>query len=98
VEPDVTIVEMQARLVSEASVSAFVGTMWTFLDRNGLRSKKTAHAYEQDRLDVLSRREAGFDANSTSILSVRRVACRLGGLSEGRERCPVESRPLGADY
>ncbi len=39
-EPDITIVEMRARLVREAGVSASVGTIWTFLDRNGLTFKK----------------------------------------------------------
>ena len=39
-EPDMTIAEMQARLLSEAGVSASVGTIWTFLDRAGLTFKK----------------------------------------------------------
>jgi transposase len=39
-EPDITIAEMQARLLSEAGVSAAVGTIWTFLDRGGLTFKK----------------------------------------------------------
>ena len=39
-EPDITIVEMQARLLSEAGVSASVSTIWTFLDRAGLTFKK----------------------------------------------------------
>ena len=39
-EPDVTIAEMQARLLAEARVSASVGTIWTFLDRAGLTFKK----------------------------------------------------------
>ena len=39
-EPDVTILEMQARLRNEAGVSASVGTIWTFLDRAGLTFKK----------------------------------------------------------
>ena len=39
-EPDVTIAEMQARLVRDAGVSASVGTIWTFLNRNGLTFKK----------------------------------------------------------
>jgi transposase len=39
-EPDTTIAEMQARLLSEAGVSASVGTIWTFLDRAGLTFKK----------------------------------------------------------
>ena len=39
-EPDITIVEMQARLRSEAGMSASVGTIWSFLDRAGLTFKK----------------------------------------------------------
>ena len=39
-EPDVTIAEMQERLLSETGVSASVGTIWTFLDRAGLTFKK----------------------------------------------------------
>ena len=40
VTPDVTIVEMQERLLKEAGVSASVSTIWTFLDRAGLTFKK----------------------------------------------------------
>ena len=39
-EPDVTIAEMQARLLAEARVSASVAAIWTFLDRAGLTFKK----------------------------------------------------------
>jgi transposase len=39
-EPDITIAEMQERLLSEAGLSASVGTIWTFLDRAGLTFKK----------------------------------------------------------
>ena len=39
-EPDITIAEMQKRLLSEGGVSASVGTIWTFLDRAGLTFKK----------------------------------------------------------
>jgi transposase len=39
-EPDITIAEMQERLLSEVGVSASVGTIWTFLDRAGLTFKK----------------------------------------------------------
>jgi transposase len=38
--PDITIAEMRERLLSEAGVSASVGTIWTFLDRAGLTFKK----------------------------------------------------------
>ena len=39
-EPDITIVEMQDRLRTDAGMSASVGTIWTFLDRAGLTFKK----------------------------------------------------------
>jgi transposase len=39
-EPDITIVEMQERLRQEAGVIASIGTIWKFLDRNGLTFKK----------------------------------------------------------
>ena len=39
-EPDVTIVEMQERLRTEAGMLASVGTIWTFLDRASLTFKK----------------------------------------------------------
>jgi len=58
-EPDITIAEMQERLRTEAGVTASVGTIWTFLDRAGLTVEKDrARASEQERADVLSRREA----------------------------------------
>ncbi len=60
-EPDITIVEMQKRLRSEVCVAASVGTIWTFLDRAGLTFKKTAHTCEQDRPDVLTRRQDWFE-------------------------------------
>ena len=39
-EPDITLAEMQDRLWQEAGVIASIGTIWTFLDRNGLTFKK----------------------------------------------------------
>jgi transposase len=39
-EPDITLVEMQERLRTEAGIAASVGTIWTFLDRAGLTFKK----------------------------------------------------------
>jgi transposase len=60
--PDMTIEEMQQRLRDERGVSASTGTIWTFLDRHGLTfKKKSAHAAEQDRPDVLKRREDWFE-------------------------------------
>ena len=38
--PDMTIGEMQARLLEECGAKACTGTIWTFLDRCGLTFKK----------------------------------------------------------
>ena len=38
--PDATIEELQRRLVEEKGVRASTGTIWTFLDRHDLTSKK----------------------------------------------------------
>jgi transposase len=40
VEPDITIAEMRQRLHAAAGIECSVGTIWTFLDRNGLTFKK----------------------------------------------------------
>ena len=61
-EPDMTIEKMRERLRDERGVKASVGTIWTFLDRCKLSfKKKTAHASEQDRPDVLKQREDWFE-------------------------------------
>ncbi|WP_090665468.1 IS630 family transposase [Belnapia rosea] len=59
---DITLREIQAQL-AKAGVSAGIGTLWRFFDRRRMtRKKKTAHAAEQDRPDVLRRRWAWFEA------------------------------------
>jgi transposase len=62
-EPDMTIEKMRERLREERGVQASTGTIWTFLDRCGLTfKKKSAHASEQERPDVLKRREEWFES------------------------------------
>lgn len=39
--PDMTIMEMQARLRVDRRITASTGTIWTFLDRAGLTFKKS---------------------------------------------------------
>ena len=39
-EPDITLAEMQERLLSETGVTASLSTIWTFLSRAGLTFKK----------------------------------------------------------
>jgi transposase len=61
-EPDMTIERMQERLLEDRGVRASAGTIWTFLDRSRLTfKKKTVHASEQDRPDVLEQRENWFE-------------------------------------
>jgi transposase len=61
-EPDMTIEKMQERLLEDRGVKASAGTIWTFLDRCRLTfKKKTVHASEQDRPDVLEQREEWFE-------------------------------------
>ena len=61
--PDATIEELQRRLGEAKGVRASTGTIWTFLDRCGLTfKKKSLHAAEQDRPDVVERREDWFEA------------------------------------
>ncbi|NOG73995.1 MULTISPECIES: IS630 family transposase [Roseicella] len=58
---DITLKEIQAEL-AKAGVSAGIGTLWRFFDRRRMTwKKKTAHAAEQDRPDILRRRWAWFD-------------------------------------
>jgi hypothetical protein len=42
------------------------------------RAKKTAHASEQDRPDIVKRREDWFEDNSTSTRDASSLSTRLG--------------------
>ena len=59
---DITLVEVADLLRREHGASFAPSTIWRFLDRHGITVKKTAHASEQQRPDVATRREAWFDA------------------------------------
>ncbi|MEG4641689.1 IS630 family transposase, partial [Paracoccus sp. APAP_BH8] len=64
--PDITLAEIGERLAGERGVRVAPSTVWLFLDRRGITfkkdgQKKTAHASEQQRPDVLRRRIAWFD-------------------------------------
>ena len=52
---DMTLVEVQARLL-ERGTSVGIGTVHRFFVRHGITRKKTGHAIEQDRPDVLKQR------------------------------------------
>lgn len=59
--PDMTIEELRHVLADQGHAFGF-GTIQRFFQRHAItRKKKTAHASEQDRPDVLRRRKAWFD-------------------------------------
>jgi transposase len=60
--PDATIEEIQQHLREDHGMTASLSTIWTFLDRCDLTfKKKSAHAAEQGRPDVLQQREDWFE-------------------------------------
>ena len=60
--PDMTLAEIAAHLESEHGLRVSQSTVWRFFHRRGITFKKTAHASEQQRPDVLQRRRAWFEA------------------------------------
>ncbi|NKJ02371.1 helix-turn-helix domain-containing protein [Novosphingobium sp. SG707] len=62
---DITLVELAELLRSEHGVVFAPSTIWRFLDRHSMTVKKTAHASEQERPDVLARRRAWFTTITT---------------------------------
>ena len=58
--PHISLKETQARLAEEKGVSAGIGTLWRFFAARAITFKKTAHAAEQDRADVVAAREGWF--------------------------------------
>jgi transposase len=65
---DITIAEIRERLASEHSISASVGTVWSFLDRCGLTFKKRQRTLP-NKTGLTSSRSGkpGSTASSTSI-------------------------------
>ncbi|MEZ5773293.1 MAG: IS630 family transposase [Hyphomicrobiaceae bacterium] len=60
--PDITLAELQDELAGDGRRFG-IGTLWRFLDRRRITpQKKSAHAAEQERADVLTRRRAWFAA------------------------------------
>ena len=60
--PDMTLAEIATHLEDEHGLRVSQSTVWRFFHRRGITFKKTAHASEQQRLDVLKRRRAWFEA------------------------------------
>jgi len=61
-QPDVTLLEIRERLIANCEQTFAPSVLWRFFDRHKITfKKKTAHAEEQQRADVLKRRQAWFD-------------------------------------
>ncbi|MDO8912778.1 MAG: IS630 family transposase [Phenylobacterium sp.] len=60
-QPDITLAEMQA-VLAEHGVTVSTTAVWRFFDRRRITpQKKSAHADEQSRPDILSRRQSWFE-------------------------------------
>ena len=57
-EPDLTLEEIQRRLLDECQQKAGLGSVWRFFDRHGISFKTSVRAAEQDRPDVAAARTA----------------------------------------
>ena len=60
--PDMTLVEIATHLESEHGLRVSQSTVWRFFHRRGITFKKTAHASEQQRPDVLRRGHAWVES------------------------------------
>ena len=60
--PDITLFEIAGHLDQAHGLKVAQSTVWRLLDRRGMTFKKTAHASEQQRADVLRRRRVWFEA------------------------------------
>ena len=72
--PDMTLLEIQERLIANCGERFAVSVLWRFFDRHEITFKKTAHAEEQQRADVQSRRREWFagqlDLDPTKLVFV----------------------------
>lgn len=60
--PDLTLLEIQERVVAHCGERFSVSVLWRFFDRHEITFKtKSAHASEQQRPDVLEKRRRWFD-------------------------------------
>jgi transposase len=63
-EPDLTLEEIQCRLLEERQQKAAISAIWRFFDRHSISFKKSVRAAEQDRPDVAAARMAWAENQS----------------------------------
>jgi hypothetical protein len=96
--PDVTLGEVRAAL-AEQGIGAGVATLWRFFARWRITLKKTAHACEQDRPDILTHREAWFegkpDLDPQKPVFIEETAGSMGGPRAASDWEPVCHMGIG---
>jgi transposase len=97
-EPDLTLEEIQGRLLDERQRKAGLGSIWRFFDRHGISFKKSLRAAEQDRPDVAVAR-AEWAQNQAELDPERLVFIDETGTSTNmarqRGRAPRGERLIG---
>lgn len=86
-QPDPTLAELRIML-AERGLSTSIATLWRFFDRHGIaRKKKTSHATEEDRPDVLKRREewleGQLDLDPDKLVFINETFIRRGKVTDG---------------
>ena len=97
-EPDLTLEEIQDRLLGERRQKAGIGSVWRFFDRHGISFKKSVRAAEQDRPDVAAARaawlqgQAKLDADRLVFIDETGTSTNMARL---RGRAPRGDRLVG---
>jgi transposase len=97
-EPDLTLEEIQRRLLDERQQQAGIGSVWRFFDRHGISFKKSVRAAEQDRPDVAAARTAwvdnqpGLDPDRLIFIDETGTSTKMARL---RGRAPRGERLIG---
>ena len=76
--PDLTLEELREKLAQEKVSRELWGALAVSRSPQDHAQKKTAHPSEQDRPDIVKRREDGFEDNSISTRNVSSLSTRLG--------------------
>jgi len=98
--PDLTLLEIQQRVMAHCGERFSVSVLWRFFDRHELTFKtKTAHAAEQQRPDVLEARRRWFDGeldlDPTKLVFIDETGASTN-LARKRGRCRRGRRLLSA--
>ena len=103
-KPDMALAEIWAELAKDG-VAAGITTIWRFFRRHRITRKKTAHAAEQDRPDILKRRwnwfasQPDLDPDRLVFIDGSRHCLGRGVDQDGAHprQGPPRSAPTGGD-